>query len=319
MFPDYSQAYAPLNYSGVIRKVNRYNPHASVFAGSAHGLRHRRPLMGASDDPMRAYGVPAPLAHSIEKLYLKLRTIDRTMTKVRNAYALVRSRKDARAMRKYARRLRALAVARKAVVLRIRKLEAFYEAAHGMGYGASSTLKIGEYISGAPSAERSKAAANFPGTIWDDAPETEDEGGGDGSEGEEDTGDTTGEHDPNEESEEGADSMRRRRRRRLGARSRNRLRRSKFQRNLARQMSYGAYAYGEDEPEGELVADTGLTGQEAVAVSGVVLGAWAIGTFAFGPWVVKQFKPKWAYKKRLVTAFLGSTVLGIARQAVSKD
>ena len=112
---------------------------------------------------------------------------------------------------------------------------------------------------------------------------------------------------------------RKRRRRRLGARSRNQLRRSKFQRNLSRQMSYGAYAYGEDEPEGELVADTGLTGQEAVAVSGVVLGAWAIGTFAFGPWVVKQFKPKWAYKKRVVAAFLGSTVLGIARQAVSKD
>ena len=66
------------------------------------------------------------------------------------------------------------------------------------------------------------------------------------------------------------------------------------------------------EEKGELKA---LSPGTAVAAGGMILGLWAIGTFAFGPWVVKQFKPNWKYSKRLVTAFLASTAIGIARKA----
>jgi hypothetical protein len=72
------------------------------------------------------------------------------------------------------------------------------------------------------------------------------------------------------------------------------------------------YGSAEDAEAGELKS---LKPGTAIAAGGMILGLWAIGTFAFGPWVVKQFKPNWKYSKRLVTAFLASTAIGIARKA----
>ena len=41
----------------------------------------------------------------------------------------------------------------------------------------------------------------------------------------------------------------------------------------------------------------------------------ALFPFVVGPWAVKQFKPEWGYGKRLVTSFLVSAGIGIARKA----
>lgn len=51
----------------------------------------------------------------------------------------------------------------------------------------------------------------------------------------------------------------------------------------------------------------------ALMLGGIALVA--LLPFIVGPWAVKQFKPEWSYGKRLVTSFMVSTGIAIARKA----